>query len=345
MACLPGGCRRGDLALKSGERDGAFNPFPRFGTQAGVEREDVEAPSLRGEDVERGLMKRFLVGLGLGIVGLTACGDGGSTLGDVTSTGGALGHAGGPGNTSSGSASSPSAGSGAASSGTSTLKTGSGAAGGNGGGAPTTSADAGAGCPVAEPTGGASCNVVGQECDYYPVPGCGEEHIATCQVGGQWSIMTNNIACVHDAGGGTPPNKTQDAGTDAGFTGGCGAVQYVSPTVNVWNAKTGASICNPVIAVVDPADAGATTPVKLTTCTPVANLIFVGCPATPPDGGSLACTYQFPIDTVGTVYNPSTIQVSAPGFATQLVSNVNSGEAVCAVSPASQVNVFLSPNG
>jgi hypothetical protein len=135
-------------------------------------------------------------------------------------------------------------------------------------------------------------------------------------------------------------SPTLDAGMDAPglpFEASCGAITIVPPIVTVTNAATGAPICDPVITIAPDGgaqDGGAGVGVS---CGGTQH--YGGCPATPPDGGDLACIYA-----LLAVQGTSTIEVSAPGYASKIVPNVSSGEGGCVTAvPASQVTVSLVP--
>lgn len=140
------------------------------------------------------------------------------------------------------------------------------------------------------------------------------------------------------------PDARSDPGTDGppeGPEASCLSAEVTSPTLNLWDAITGAPICDPtfsVLAVSGVNGGGVSTSngqsVVLCGATPPA-----GCPTVAPDGGTLACTFAVLTQFHTTV----TIGVSAPGYATATVPGLASGLEGCVVEAASHADVMLTP--
>jgi hypothetical protein len=146
------------------------------------------------------------------------------------------------------------------------------------------------------------------------------------------------------ASSGPSSGSTSASSTSSPTVPHCGAVGLIPPSLNVWNAKTGAPICDPVVTIVSQSGGGPGGPIPsdggadLSACGGTTS--FAGCPSTPPDGGTLACTF-----IIFAVNGTATIEVSAPGFSKTEVTGVMSGVTGCVEHPTdgTQVEVELTP--
>jgi len=167
------------------------------------------------------------------------------------------------------------------------------------------------------------------------------------------ALAASAVAC----GGSTttPPAGGNDAGKDAhapaldaprdsrpgpspAEEAGCDAIAILPAIVTATDAKTGAPICDPNISILGDADGGAGTDAgDGFSCG--GSQQFGGCPTSTPDGGNLACVFGLYIEG-----GPVTIVVSAPGYASKVVTNVKGGEGGCVPTVlGSQVDVALEP--
>jgi hypothetical protein len=124
----------------------------------------------------------------------------------------------------------------------------------------------------------------------------------------------------------------------------CGSVSQEPAFLTVTSATTGAPICNAsftTIAAPQPYTTGPVTGVRCTSDrTQVAD---AGCAPYSADGGAASCTYLVSLGAIPDPLGPFTLEVSAPGYVSQTVSNVSAGYGGCATSNPSTITLSLTP--
>jgi hypothetical protein len=101
-------------------------------------------------------------------------------------------------------------------------------------------------------------------------------------------------------------------------TGGCNSIVFEPPVLNVFDAQTGAPVCDPTFAILVQADGGSMSEDAFGyPCTPSS----YDCPAFH-DGGA---TCPFKLLALDQDLTGSTVEVSAPGYETREVSDVAGG--------------------
>jgi hypothetical protein len=121
-------------------------------------------------------------------------------------------------------------------------------------------------------------------------------------------------------------------------TGGCDSIEFIGPVLKVFDAQTGAPICDPTFAILVQTDAGSSFfDASAFACTPGSYY----CPMTY-DGGVAPCPFSLG-DSLG-YSTDATVDVRAPGYEHTEVSGVSVGRAGCVPPffPASDLNVNLS---
>lgn len=162
--------------------------------------------------------------------------------------------------------------------------------------------------------------------------------------GGTHGAASDGQTSEAESDGETPDAVSDGDAPDVDNGGGddCGAIEVLPPSFTILTSLMSAG-CNPTFTVVDSpasaalADGGADTPSRTY---PEQCPGLVGCPPTTGDGGP---TCQFVLE--GLIFGspgPFTIQVSQPGFAPVVVSDVETGVTGCVPTvSASQIQVTL----
>jgi hypothetical protein len=105
-------------------------------------------------------------------------------------------------------------------------------------------------------------------------------------------------------------------------TGGCNSIDFDPPVLNVFDAQTGAPICDPTFAIIVPTDGGSMSEdAGGYPCTPST----YDCPVFH-DGGA---TCPFELTALAQDSTGSTVEVSAPGYEPREVSGVAGGTSGC----------------
>ena len=122
-------------------------------------------------------------------------------------------------------------------------------------------------------------------------------------------------------------------------TGGCDSITFPGPVLSVFDAQTGAPICDPTFAILVQKDAGSSfVDASASACTPGS----YDCPITH-DGGATVCPFYLGA-SLG-YSTDATVDVRAPGYEDAEVTGVSVGRSGCVPPfyPASQLSVNLTP--
>jgi hypothetical protein len=169
--------------------------------------------------------------------------------------------------------------------------------------------------------------------------------LAPLRLGAAFAFLSLSLACSSSSGspghdGGAEPEAGRDAprGPEADAAS-CNAVGILPAIVYVTSATTGEQICDAVI--ISSPDGGPTTGDAGPGIGYPCATDYGGCPSSPPDGGKESCI----LAVGGTQLLGQTIEISAPGYAPQIVRNVSTGMDGCVSHPTegTKVHVQLTP--
>jgi hypothetical protein len=166
---------------------------------------------------------------------------------------------------------------------------------------------------------------------------CNDDSLGGSASGSGGSLGSGNNGSPGGSGSGSGGSGSVGGGAGGSLgTGGCNSIDYPGPVLNVFDALTGAPVCDATFSIVAQTDAGwMLTDAFASPCSPYT------CPVSYDDAGAMLCPFYL----AGLGYNTSgvTVDVSAPGYKHTDVPGVAAGRSGCVPPffPASHLDVNL----